>query len=341
MTRLSVRHATTYSYAKPVRLGDHRLMFRPHDSHDLRLIGTGLTITPPATAIRWLHDVFGNSVAIVCFDVETTRLEIVSTVEIELFPPERPDFPIEPYARTYPFSYSAEEVPDLARTLERHYPDPDHRVDAWAKQFVVPDGTSEGGLIDTAQLLARMTLGIKDGFTYVAREAEGTQTPVETLQLGSGTCRDFALLMMEAVRSLGFAARFVSGYLYDPAVDGAAADTVGAGATHAWVQVYLPGAGWVEFDPTNGIVGSQHLIRVAVTRDPSQAIPLAGTWFGAPSDYLGMTVSVEVTARRNAGEPAGSPAGPPVVPSCGQAAPVPPAADRTAADQPPAEAPAA
>ena len=83
--------------------------------------------------------------------------------------------------------------------------------------------------------------------------------------------------MIEAVRSLGFAARFVTGYLYDPALDGGPAGTQGAGATHAWVQVYLPGAGWVEFDPTNGIVGGRNLIRVGVARDPKQAVPLAGT----------------------------------------------------------------
>jgi transglutaminase-like putative cysteine protease len=150
--------------------------------------------------------------------------------------------------------------------------------------------------VETLALLARMSQAIKDGFVYAARDAEGTRTTIETLDAGSGSCRDFAIFMMEAVRSLGLAARFVSGYLYDPAADGGGSDAVGAGATHAWVEVYLPGAGWVEFDPTNGLVGTKDLIRVAVVRDPAQAVPLAGSWTGAPADYLGMTVEVRVSA---------------------------------------------
>lgn len=130
-------------------------------------------------------------------------------------------------------------------------------------------------------------------FTYLRREEPGTQDPISTLQMGTGSCRDFALLMMEAVRSLGLAARFVSGYLYVPAKDGG---HVGGGATHAWVEVYLPGAGWMEFDPTNGIIGNRDLIRVAVVRDPRQAVPLSGTWTGDPSDLIGMDVEVDVTA---------------------------------------------
>ena len=147
----------------------------------------------------------------------------------------------------------------------------------------------------TIELLTTLTREIKQRLRYVARANEGTQTPEETLAKGGGTCRDYALLMMEAVRSLGFAARFVSGYLYDPALDGGPSGTQGAGATHAWVQVYLPGAGWAEFDPTNGIVGGRNLIRVGVARDPKQAIPLAGTFIGAPDDYLGLEVEVQVT----------------------------------------------
>jgi transglutaminase-like putative cysteine protease len=130
----------------------------------------------------------------------------------------------------------------------------------------------------------------------------GVQTPAETLALGRGTCRDLALLMMEACRSLGMAARFVSGYLYDPALDlgvesaGEGAPVRGAGDTHAWVQIYLPGAGWVEFDPTNGLVGGANLIRVAVARDPAQAIPLQGSYYGPPEAFLDMVVDVKVSA---------------------------------------------
>jgi transglutaminase-like putative cysteine protease len=280
MPVVTIRHTTVYRYAAPVTFGDHRLMFRPRDSHDLRLLETGLQINPPAN-VRWLHDVFGNSIAVASFLEPARELQLISTIRLEHFPGIALEFPLEPYARHHPFSYSAEEVPDLGRTMERHYPDPDHRIDEWAHRFIAGPGET-----DTQALLVSITAAIREQFRYEAREAEGTQTPIETLDRASGTCRDFALFMMEAARTLGFAARFVSGYLYD---DGA----VGGGATHAWVQIYLPGGGWVEFDPTNALIGGQKLVRVAVTRDPSQAIPVAGTWTGAPSDFLGMTVDVQ------------------------------------------------
>src|SRR6202007_163012 len=164
---------------------------------------------------------------------------------------------------------------------------PDRQLDRWASQFL-----RRGGPTDTREMLAAMTLAINQRFTYIARAERGTQDPILTLQLGSGSCRDFALLMMEAVRSLGLAARFVSGYLYVPDKDGP--ENIGGGSTHAWCQVYLPGAGWVEFDPTNGIIGSRDLIRVAVARDPRQATPLTGVYWGDRSDELGMDVVVNV-----------------------------------------------
>jgi transglutaminase-like putative cysteine protease len=280
MAVLAIRHTTVYRYANPVRFGDHRLMFRPRDSHDLRLLSTGLDIRP-AASVRWYHDVFGNSITIASFVEPSTELNLVSTINLEHFPSSPPELVIEAYAREYPFSYSAEDIPDLGRTVERHYPDPEHRVDAWARQVVTSD---------TAAMLMAMARAIQGSFTYRRRPEEGTQAPTETLARGGGTCRDFALLMMEAARSLGFAARFVTGYLYDPT-----AQAVGGGETHAWVQIYLPGAGWVEFDPTNGIAGGSGLIRVAVTRDPSQAVPVSGSFIGAPGDYLGMSVDVVIT----------------------------------------------
>ena len=140
-----------------------------------------------------------------------------------------------------------------------------------------------------------LTYAIKEGFAYERRIAWGTQSPRQTLASGRGSCRDFATLMMEAARALGFAARFVSGYLYVPDRDGGDVN-LGGGSTHAWCQVYLPGAGWVEFDPTNGIVGSRDLIRVAVARDARQAVPLHGSYFGDALDDEGMVVSVVVRA---------------------------------------------
>jgi transglutaminase-like putative cysteine protease len=265
------------------------MMLRPREGHDQRLIEAKLDITPKPAEVRWVHDVFGNSVAVARFTGRACELRFESTVQLEHQPLNVLDFQLEEYARTYPFSYGMEEVPDLARSIERHYPDPEREVDRWARQFLRKEGPT-----DTLDLLARMTHAVKHSLTYISRQERGIQVPVRTLKLGSGTCRDFALLMIEAARSLGFAARFVSGYLYSPGRDGSG--HVGGGSTHAWVRIYLPGAGWVEFDPTNGIVGNRDLIRVAIVRDPSQAIPLQGTWIGFPAENLGMTVEVSVTS---------------------------------------------
>jgi Transglutaminase-like enzymes, putative cysteine proteases len=290
MTQLSVRHLTSYRYANPVRLEDHRLMCRPRDSHDLRLLETGLRITPTPSRVRWLHDPLGNSIAIVSFETPTANLEFESSFRAEHFPAEGPAIELEPYASRYPFNYAFDQIPDLARCVERHYPDPDRRIDRWTRALLRPGGD------DSLDLMTRLTQCIRDAFEYVPRDEMGTQTPLETLALATGSCRDFALFMMEAVRSLGLAARFVSGYLYDEALVGASGGMVGGGATHAWVQVYLPGAGWVEFDPTNALVGGRNLIRVAVARDVYQAVPVAGSFVGATNDFLGMQVQVEVTA---------------------------------------------
>ncbi|MGF1628919.1 MAG: transglutaminase N-terminal domain-containing protein [Kiloniellaceae bacterium] len=296
MSLLTVTHTTVYRYRQPVRFGDHRLMFRPRDSHDLRLIDASLTISPPAE-VRWLHDVFSNSIAIAAFHDAAEELRFKSHIMLDHFGLDDPDFAIEPYAQTYPFSYPADEIPDLGRSVERDYPDPDRKIDAWVKGFL--DG---GGQVRTQDLLVNITRAIHEQFSYTKRHTLGTQTPVETLEVAGGTCRDLAAFMMGAARALGLAARFVSGYLYDPALDATlggvgedGSDVRGAGDTHAWVQIYLPGAGWVEFDPTNGMVGGANLIRVAVAREPFQAVPLQGTFFGGADDFLDMEVEVRVT----------------------------------------------
>jgi transglutaminase-like putative cysteine protease len=265
------------------------MMFRPRDSYDQRLIDARLIIEPEPVALRWMHDVFGNCVALARFAGQSDMLRFDSTIRLDHSATNALDFQFADYAREYPFSYGAEEQPDLLRSIERQYPDPDRTLDRWAHAFLRRDRPT-----GTRELLETMTFAIKDRFAYVARDEPGTQDPLLTLQLGSGSCRDFAVLMMEAVRALGLAARFVSGYLYVPDKDGPG--RVGGGATHAWLEVYLPGAGWVEFDPTNGIVGNRDLIRVAVVRDPRQAVPLSGSWTGRASDLLGMTVEVGVTS---------------------------------------------
>lgn len=291
MTVLSVKHRTEYHYAQPVQLGEHRLMSRPRDSHDLRLLDTGLLVSPTPTTVQWIHDVFGNSIALLGFAEASDCLTVESTFRAEHFPAPSLTLLLERFAEVLPFSYSAQDIIDLGRSNERQYPDPEHRIDEWARRFI--DASANR---NTLEILTALTTAIKSDFVYARREEVGVQTPCETLALGSGSCRDFALLMMEAARSMGLAARFVSGYLYDEALVGSAGGLVGSGATHAWLQVYLPGAGWVEFDPTNALIGGRNLIRVAVARDASQAAPLTGSFTGTANDFVSMNVNVEVTA---------------------------------------------
>ncbi|SEA00662.1 transglutaminase family protein [Variovorax sp. YR216] len=290
-----ITHTTVYRYRKPVRFGLHRVMFRPRESHDLRVLATDLQVSPDAS-IRMIQDPHSNSVALVQPLGEADELRIVCRFSIEHVPTYVDELPLDPSAELLPFAYSVDDRFDLERYLRPHHDDPDGRLIRWAHQFL------EGGN-GTRDVLARMNAYIGQNFTYAAREEEGTQTPLQTLDLGSGSCRDYALLMMEAVRRLGVATRFVSGYLYDAAldVDGESAEesVTGAGTTHAWLHAYLPGAGWIAFDPTNNLMGGGQLIRVAVARDPSLAAPVSGTWYGDPGTYEGLEASVVVRKVRD------------------------------------------
>jgi transglutaminase-like putative cysteine protease len=286
MTIYSVHHTTLYRYRRPVKPGQHQLLFRPRDSFDQRLLNCRLTVAPEPAEVRWIHDVFGNCVTLVDFATSTDALTFDTTIGLEHTPENVPDFRIEDYARHHPFSYDATELPDLLPYMRRHHPG-DTDVEDWLSKFVAL-GTSH----PTGQLLMTLNEAIAESFSYRRRASPGTQTPAQTLVLQQGTCRDFALLMMEAARALGFAARFVTGYVYVPDRDGPV--RLGGGSTHAWCSIYVPGSGWVEFDPTNGIVGNRDLIRVGVARTPEQAIPLAGTYWGEADDEIGMEVTVNV-----------------------------------------------
>jgi transglutaminase-like putative cysteine protease len=293
MARISIVHSTEYTYRNPVGLLRHRLMLRPDDSHDLRLHRAILQIDPEPVRTYWAHDAFNNSI---CFlewpeALRTERLSIVSTLDLTHHPdgPPLPVYSLEPAAERFPFSYAADEFPDLAQLTERQTSDPDRTVEAWARRFVAGQDSTR-----TLTVLEAMTHAIKVELRYSARHEEGTQTAAETLALRSGTCRDFAVLMIEALRSLGVAARFVTGYLYDDT----SGQTRGGGSTHAWCSAYLPGAGWVEYDPTNGLVAGANLIRVGVTRTAAQASPISGGYVGDPNDPTGLNVNVAVSASR-------------------------------------------
>jgi transglutaminase-like putative cysteine protease len=299
MPSLTIRHVTTYRYRQPVAFGEHRMMLRPRDSHDQRVVEAKLAIAPAPSSLRFVQDAFGNHVAIARFDGVSTELSFESIVCVEHSAVPSADLVIEEAVQTFPVSYSADELPDLAHCIERHQPDPEDRIGSWVRQFL-----PESGAIGMLELLTRISREINRDFLYQRREAKGIQPPLETLRLGHGSCRDFALLMIEAARSFGFAARFASGYLAS-ALDEPDAPLGGGahGATHAWAQVYLPSVGWIDFDPTCGSVGNSGLVTVAVVRDPLHALPLHGSFVGTATDPLGMEVKVSVTARPRPGAP--------------------------------------
>ncbi len=282
MTTIAIRHATTSRYANPVALGSHRLMLRPRENRDLRLVAFALKIEPEAK-VTWATDVLGNAVATAVFQSPADTLTIESRATMELFAPAWPVFDIAAAAINYPFPYRDDIWTDLGALTVRQYPDPDNRLVAWARGFV------RGPLTDTLSLLKDLSNGVSAATAYQVREDEGTQTPLETLGRGTGTCRDYAVLFAEAARGLGFGARIVSGYINNPTQQIAI-----PGTTHAWAEVYIPGAGWITFDPTNRLVGGANLIPVAVARDIHFAMPVTGSFIGATDDFLGMTVGVEV-----------------------------------------------
>ncbi len=283
---LKIHHRTAYRYSQPVTFGPHRLMLRPRESRDLRIVSSSVTVTPAAT-LTWAHDVFGNAVATATFQNMASDLVIESAVALELNAVPWPVFDIAASAITYPFQYSSDEYTDLGALAVQQYPDPTGRLKDWVRAFV------RGNSTNTLALLQDLCGGVSNWINYQSREEEGTQSPVQTLDRGWGSCRDFAVLFADAARSLGFGARIVSGYLYNP---DRLAGAGGAGATHAWAEVYVPGAGWISFDPANRTAGGFNLIPVAVARDIRQAMPVTGSFVGQTDAFLGMAVEVSVEA---------------------------------------------
>lgn len=288
MPSIAITHTTRYRYRSAVVLGPHRLMLRPKETRDLTLLTFDLEIDPPAS-VHWSHDVAGNAIAIATFDGATDTLSIRSHATAILSAPVWPVFPIASFATGYPFRYSAEDWTDLGALSKPQYKDEDGRLSDWVEQFVMHRPT------DTLSLLKDISNGITAQINYQIRESEGTQGPLETLNRGYGSCRDYAVLFAEAARTLGFGARLVSGYLYDPADD--SVGSAGLGSTHAWVEVFVPGAGWIPFDPTNRFVGSANLVPVAVARNISQVVPVSGSFKGKSADFQAMEVVVRVEGR--------------------------------------------
>jgi transglutaminase-like putative cysteine protease len=292
MPILTVRHVTTYRYKRPVAFGEHRMMLRPRDDDDQKVLECELKITPEPSQLTWTQDPFGNHVATARFADRASELRFESTIHLDHAPADFHEADIEDFAQAYPFAYGADDRSDLAPFVAPLSPHP--KLGRWAARLLREDGSA-----NTRELLVDLTQTIKQNFKHVARHEKGTQDPISTLALGSGSCRDLALLMIAALRSLGITARFVSGYL-NLADDHDDRIIITGGHTHAWVQACVPGPGWVDFDPSSGVVGNQNLVRVAVVREPSEAIPLQGTWIGTASDHLAMEVVVKVIAAADA-----------------------------------------
>lgn len=287
--RLNIRHETTYVYERPVAFGPHRLLVRPRDSHALRVVGARLTFSPLGST-RWIYDATGNCLCLLQPEGESTRLSIVSELEIERYPaPLSPLHIADPQTLT-PIVYSPDDHLVLGPYLHPVTPDPDGVLARWLRGRLL--GHDEPAL----DFLLRLTREIHQAFDYSVREAEGVQAPLTTLALGSGACRDLAWLMIEAARRLGYAARFVSGYIHAPG-----AEVRGEGATHAWCEVFLPAFGWMEFDPTNGIAESPDLIPIAVARTPAEASPINGHIIGDPGRA---DLAVKVAVKPDLGLPA-------------------------------------
>jgi transglutaminase-like putative cysteine protease len=265
-------------------------MLRPRETRELRLFSHELSITPTAT-VTWAHDVAGNSIGTALFDTPTDHLVVESRARLEITAAAWPVFAISASAIEYPFLYSADEWTDLGALTVPQYADLDGRLARWVESFVMRRPT------DTLSLLKDISNGVFTQISYQMRETEGTQTPIETLDRRWGSCRDFAVLLAEAARKLALGARIVSGYLSDP--ENSLVGSAGDGSTHAWVEIYLPGAGWIAFDPTNRSVGSQNLIAVAVGRDIHQVVPVSGIFSGGLDALSDLSVEVSICIRIN------------------------------------------
>ena len=285
--RLTIKHSTRYRYCREVMLQPHRLIVTPRDSGELTTMRRSLHCVPPAE-ITWSIDVFGNLIAIATFAESSAELTFVSEAIVDHNAPEWPIYVISPDAHSYPFTYSLDEVIDLGALAQPDWLIPGGQdVGAWARAFV------RGLQTDSLSLLKDLNVGVLGDVEYRIRDEEGTQLPGKTLNLGSGSCRDIAALFIEAARHLGFGARAVTGYLFDP--DQTDED---AGSTHAWAEVYMPGAGWIVFDPSNQRMGGAQLIPVAYARLNRQIMPVTGSYIGGAEDFDRMDVAVRVTRDR-------------------------------------------
>jgi transglutaminase-like putative cysteine protease len=292
MTIFNIIHHTTYRYDRPVGLGPHRLMLRPRDGRELRVLSCELTIAPEPK-IAWSDDVFGNAVAVATFTGDADTLAITCRSRVEQLTAAWPVFPIAASAISFPFRYADDDIMDLGALATAARADPEGRLQNWTRAFI------RGERTDTLSLLKDISAGISSWVSYEVRDDEGVQAPLATLARGQGSCRDYATLYVEAVRILGLGARVVSGYLCN--VEDGIIGSAGSGSTHAWAEVFLPGAGWITFDPTNRSVGGASLIAVGVGRELAQVMPISGHYIASAPVNQTMDVRVEVTLVNDVG----------------------------------------
>lgn len=282
MQRLRIQHVTEYVFPLLVTLKQHRLLLRPREGHDVRIESSRLEISP-TYKIKWYRDVFDNSLAVVNFLQSANKLRIASDVVIQHYEHTPLNVSAEDCTLSYPFSYEQGELIDLAAFQQPVFIQEQLALQRWLQDIGLGLNSMQ-----TLNLHSALNLAIHSQFRYQVREEAGVQSPLQTINLGSGSCRDYATLFIEACRYLGLASRFVSGYLHAPATE------VGNASTHAWAEVYLPGIGWQGFDPTIGEVTGNRHIAVAVARDPEAVPPVSGSYIGPSQTVPLMVVNVQV-----------------------------------------------
>lgn len=277
-------HKTTYRYSGPVAFGPHRLVLRPRESYHQRLEEILVTTSVPSD-IQWSEDIYGNMIADLTFSLNAPELVIQSEFTVWRTPPPEEIRGPEGIMVKHPVYYRG--IEESASFLYRRsvYPAQVEQIRHWFHTLNI--GAAPG---EECPLFDRLAAAIRERIDYRRREEPGVQSPKKTLAVASGSCRDTAVLMMEAARCIGFAARFVSGYLESET------SRVGRGATHAWTEIYLPDRGWTGFDPSIGEqVGIGH-IAVGVSYHPRGVMPIAGSFNRLGNVSKGMTV--EISSKR-------------------------------------------
>ncbi len=280
MSWLRITHETVYRYSKPMRFAPHRLVLRPREGHDVRVEEMRIAISP-AFELEWSRDVFGNSVATAYLLGPAAELRIRS--EVILLQTSRFPSPSPHAARTVPYPVQFDGLEETVGAAYRAttYPDDVSAVRHW-----IGESFDVAAMSDAGSVVAQLARTIFKTIKYRRREEKGVQTPAMTLELGSGSCRDLSTLMLEALRVLGFPARFASGYL------DCAASEAGRASTHAWAEAYLPHIGWMGYDPTLGETTSAKHVVVGVSNHPRGVMPVSGSFYGAASDFLGLSIAV-------------------------------------------------